>query len=346
MRAILLTLLAGCLLLIGGCAPAPATPLPSPTPPPLQTLLPPEAIRALDHPYTVAAGEADGMIAGLDMVIGIELNGEARAYPLGLMSRHEIANDTLGGEPIALTFCPLCNSGVAVSRRVVGPGGAPLDLTFGVSGKILDNALVMVDRQSGSFWPQSRLRAVEGTLAGTPLTLLASSQMPWSEWVALHPTTTLARDDLRLQAGGRPTLPLLRVPGSAAAVAEQGAPSYVLGVASATTARAFPLAQVERAGVVNEELAGSPPFLLVALGEPGAVAAWQRNVGGRTLTFFQVGSQLQDRETGSRWDPRSGVAQSGPLAGEQLESFPVLLVHWLGWKALYPDSAIWQGEPS
>ncbi len=327
--------------LLGGCqsATVPDRAAP-PTPLPLKTLFPADAIQALDHPATISAQQAAAQVPPNEEVMGVVVNGEARAYPIGLLSRHEVANDTLGGEPIAVTFCALCNSGVAVSR-VVDDGGGARELHFGVSGKLLDDALVMVDRETQSLWAQSRLKAVEGTLAGQELTLLSSNQQPWGDWVAAHPDSSLVVAE-RPASAAVYTPPDFSLAGPAEEAAGQPR-GYIFGVASPNAARAFPLEKVEAARVVNSELDGAAPFVLLALEEPGAVAAWKRVAAGQPLTFVMQDGTLRDQETGSVWEARSGVAQSGPLAGERLEPFPLLLTHWRGWQDLHPASEVWEG---
>lgn len=336
-------LIIGWLLLTACAAPQQAnTPAPSPTPVlPFEVLLPPNAIPVLDHPATVPAAEADARIGPLENVMGVAIGGEARAYPIGMMSRYEVANDTLGGQPIAVTFCPSCNTAVAFARTAQGAAAAPPDLTFGVSGRLLDGALVMVDEQTGSLWAQSRLQAVEGPLAGATLELLAGSQMPWQEWLAQHPETTLVIDEEAPAAQASFEIPTIPVPGSAPTAAS--VTGYVVGVASESLALAVPVTEIDALGVINGEAEGLAPFLLVSLGEPGAFTAWERRHEGQTLTFTREGEQLKDRETGTLWDVRTGRAESGPLAGVQLAPFTVRLTHWRGWLDLYPKTTIWPG---
>ena len=107
---------------------------------------PKDGIPAIDHPPFVSVAEARGL-APHEPVISVAIGGEARAYPLRVMIWHEIVNDTVGGMPIAVTWCPLCNSSVVFDRRVAGR-----TLSFGTTGKLRNSDLVMYDRETESWW--------------------------------------------------------------------------------------------------------------------------------------------------------------------------------------------------
>ena len=124
---------------------------------------PKDGIPAIDAPKYVPVAEFKDM-ADSEPVVGVVLNGEARAYPLSVLIWHEIANDTLGGVPISVTFCPLCNTSLVFDRRVEGRV-----LDFGTTGKLRNSDLVMYDRQTESWWQQFLGEAIVGELVGTRL---------------------------------------------------------------------------------------------------------------------------------------------------------------------------------
>lgn len=149
---------------------------------------PRDGIPALDHPPTVSATQADW--ADDDLVLGILAGGEARAYPIAVLNWHELVNDTLGGEPILVSFCPLCGTGMVFDRRVAGKARG-----FGVSGLLYRSDLLMYDRESESLWSQISAEAVTGPLLGQRLRLLRSRTDEWGRWRRDHPeTTVLSRD--------------------------------------------------------------------------------------------------------------------------------------------------------
>lgn len=171
---------------------------------------PRDFLAPLDAPRTMAGFEMQGwnethrtkLVVSDDRVIGVVVDGKARAYPVRVMNVHEVCNDTLGGMPIAVTFSPLCDAAVAFDRRV--DGGERL---FGVSGLLLDSNLVLYDRSdTPSLWSQMGMRAIAGPEAGRGTTL---QQLPevqlctWKHWLATHPGTDVilpgAEDDRRIK---------------------------------------------------------------------------------------------------------------------------------------------------
>ena len=143
---------------------------------------PKDGIPALDDPATIPVA-AEDRIEPREPVIALELEGETpRAYPVRYLMWHEIANDVVGGVPIAVTFCPLCNSGVVFDRRVDGR-----TLGFGVSGLLRHSDMVMYDRQTESWWQQAVGRAIVGEMTGTELTPLPSWMESWAEFRERNP---------------------------------------------------------------------------------------------------------------------------------------------------------------
>lgn len=129
---------------------------------------PKDGIPSIDDPQFAAAKD-DKLIPSSEPVIGLMINGDARAYPLRVLIWHEIANDTVAGIPVAVTYCPLCNAAIVFDRRIEGQ-----TLTFGASGKLRRSDLVMYDRQTESWWQQFTGDAIVGALSGTKLKMIAS----------------------------------------------------------------------------------------------------------------------------------------------------------------------------
>lgn len=143
---------------------------------------PKDGIPAVDDPQFFYVGDDDMALADQEPVIVFAHGGVARAYPLRILMFHEIVNDEVGGQPVAVTYCPLCNSSVVYDRRV---GEVVLD--FGTTGKLRHSDLVMYDRQTESWWQQFIGEAIVGTMTGTVLTKLPSRVMPYEAFAAEYP---------------------------------------------------------------------------------------------------------------------------------------------------------------
>ncbi len=157
---------------------------------------PKDGIPAIDAPRFRPAGEVE--LDGREPVITVAIGNAVRAYPLQILIWHEIVNDTLGGRPIAVTFCPLCNTGIVFDRRL---GDRVLD--FGTTGKLRNSDLVMYDRQTESWWQQFTGRAIVGELTGSELTMLPSRLESFARFLARHPDgEVLVPADPRLRRYG------------------------------------------------------------------------------------------------------------------------------------------------
>lgn len=144
--------------------------------------VPKDGIPAIDEPEFAPARDVAHLYKGREPVIALAIDGAARAYPLGILMTHEIVNDTLAGVPVAVTYCPLCNSAIAFDRRA---GGRVLD--FGVTGKLRHSDLVMYDRQSESWWQQFTGEAIVGEMTGTALAMLPVRVESFERFRERHP---------------------------------------------------------------------------------------------------------------------------------------------------------------
>jgi hypothetical protein len=166
-----------------------------------------DALWSLVDPPVVAGGDMEGInkrvrgkfLVSTDRVIGVTVNGAARAYPIQILNCHEVINDTLGGIPIAVTYNPLCDSAVAFERTV---GGDTLE--FGVSGLLYNSNLLMYDRREGgageSLWSQLLGRAIAGPAAADDrqLTMINTALVAWEDWLDAHPDTTVVDRDPKM----------------------------------------------------------------------------------------------------------------------------------------------------
>jgi len=144
--------------------------------------VPKDGIPSIDEPaFEPAAGRQD-WLAPTEPVIGLEINGDARAYPLRILTWHEIVNDVVGGKPVAVTYCPLCNAAIVFEAELDGR-----HMTFGTTGKLRNSDLVMYDRQTETWWQQFTGRAIIGEQVGTKLTFVPARLESWEKFLSRHP---------------------------------------------------------------------------------------------------------------------------------------------------------------
>ncbi len=143
-----------------------------------------DGIPALSNPATLEAPAAPW--ADEERVIGLVVNGEARAYPIAVLNWHELVNDSLGGAPLLVTYCPLCGTGMVFRREVAGN-----EKHFGVSGLLYRSDLLLYDRETESLWSQILATAIAGPAVGSRLALMRSEHRSWAAWKRAHPKTTV-----------------------------------------------------------------------------------------------------------------------------------------------------------
>lgn len=320
---------------------------------------PPDGIPPIDRPRFVTPAMADAWLKPQEPVLALTVGDDARAYPLQILMWHEIVNDVVGGRPVAVTFCPLCNSGIVFDRIVDG-----VTLDFGTSGKLYKSDLVMYDRQSHSLWAQMEGRAIVGVRAGTRLRLIPANTIAFEDWKTVRPTgKVLSREtDHQRRYGVNPyesydqpaTRPFLfhDEPDRRRPPKER-----VVGVRIGDTARAYPWPVLAQRAVVHDTVGGESlvifyrPGALSALDEAqmersravGATGVFDPRVDGRSLTFEARGRGFRDRETGSTWD-LLGRGTSGPLRGKTLRPIQHVDAFWFAWAAFNPATSIFGQE--
>jgi hypothetical protein len=315
---------------------------------------PPDGIPPIDEPRFLDADEVD-FVADEEPVLAVDIDGDARAYPVQIMIWHEIVNDTVGGVPVAVTYCPLCNSAVAVDRRVDGR-----TLTFGTSGLLYQSSLVMYDRQTESLWSHFTGQSLAGVLAGTELDSYPVSTVSWKEWRTAHPDgLVLSRDTGSERDYGRNPYPGYDDIENPPFLFEgevdgrMAAKERVVGIGRDIDPTAVRLEPLLDEGVLEFDIDGEPTVAWALPGttsalesdrvddgrDVGATGVFRRVVAGRTLTFDRTGGAFVDRETGSTWDVL-GRSTDGELAGTQLEPVEHVDTFWFAWAAFAPETTV------
>ncbi len=282
-----------------------------------------DGIPALTNPAVVPAETATTFLVPEDLVLGVVINGEARAYPHGVLWWHEIINDVLGGRPILVSFCPLTGSGIVSDPDLNGQLH-----NFGVSGLLFDNNLIMFDRTTDSLWSQMRLDSICGDLSGTRPPLLPVVQSTWAAWKAMHPTTTavsfdtgFSRDYNRYPYGDYDRVDNAQLLFPQTTVDPRlPTKENVLGITHGGISRAYSMTRmgsVAARGAINDVVNGLS--VLVVFDGPSELAMpFDRTRESGEVLTFQLAEDagfpfsLRDQETGSLWN-LNGVAVSGLL---------------------------------
>ena len=263
-----------------------------------------DGIPAIDRPQFVAAAKAD-FLQSDDQVLGLQVQDVARAYPLRILNWHEVVNDQLGPDPVVITYCPLCGTGAVFDRRV----GVKV-LSFGVSGLLYNNDVLLYDRQTNSLWSQLMGQAISGPMKGRRLRYLPVTHTRWDDWHQAHAATQVLTTDTGAQrsydrnpyAGydtSNDVMFPLRFRSAGLHPKER-----VLAVVMGTQAKAYPFVELAKTnGVLNDHFA--------------------------------------DRRWTIRFAPRAGRATLHDEHGVQA---PAVVGYWFAWYAFHPETAVFRAE--
>jgi len=317
---------------------------------------PKDGIPPIDRPEFDSVGAADDWLEPREPVVVVSVGGETKAYPVQILTWHEIVNDSIGGVPVSVTFCPLCNATIVFDRR---SGGEVLD--FGTTGRLRKSDLVMYDRQSESWWQQFTGQAIVGKKAGTVLERVPASIVAYEDFREAYPDSqVLSRRTGHHRSYGKNPYrgydsiddqPFLffdpvdkRLPPM----------ERVLNVSIGGKHKLYPFSTFKEEPIINDEVEGTP---VVVFSRPGTLSALDRSViadsrkvpsataygrqlDGKVMRFELRDGRVVDAQTGTRWN-LFGTGTDGPLAGRQLEPAPGGVHFAFAWLAFNPDSQIY-----
>ncbi|HSM70237.1 MAG TPA: DUF3179 domain-containing protein [Anaerolineales bacterium] len=319
---------------------------------------PKDGIPAIDAPKYVSISEADSWLQSVEPVVSVEVDGQGRAYPIQILMWHEIVNDTLNGEPLTVTFCPLCNTAIAFKRTVDGQL-----LDFGTTGRLRFSNLIMYDRQTETWWQQATGEAIVGEMLGTQLDFYPASIVSWESFKSKYPNGDVLSKDTGFgrNYGRNPytgyddvnNYPFLY---QGAPVPDELPPvARVLTIDLNGEAVAYPYEVLQEVNVVNDTVGGEEVVVFwqagvasalntsqVATGrDVGTGASFSRTLNDQTLTFLYDGTVIRDEETNSIWSI-FGEAIDGELKGAQLDPVVSINHFWFSWAAFKPETRIYQ----
>ncbi len=324
----------------------------------IDNLLPRDRIKPVDNPQFAVASDPPSYMRDREPVIAIEIDGDARAYPLAILMWQEIVNDVVGDVPVTVTFCPLCNTAIAFERVLEGN-----ELTFGTSGNLRNSDLVMWDRQTESWWQQITGEAIVGQLSGKVLDQVPSPIIAWETFQEQYPDGKLLLREV--DALGQEIRPYDDPPYAGYDSVDTNPFAFdgpvdnrlpanlrVLTVNLDDETVAYPFTFLEEALVINDTIGdhevvaffdnGTLSAFFDARSRPqtsGSTTMFNREVDGETLTFSLGDDGIVDDQTGSVWNI-VGKAISGSMEGTELE--PVIHQNhfWFAWAVFEPDTEI------
>ncbi|MEE9389321.1 MAG: DUF3179 domain-containing protein [Paracoccaceae bacterium] len=299
-----------------------------------------DGIPSLDNP-TLITGDAADYLRDDDLVFGVAINGDIRAYPLRIMGWHEMFNDVIGGVPVALAYCTLCGSGILFETQVAGRADP---FVFGSSGFLYRSNKLMFDRGSNSLWNQFTGKPVVGPLADSGIEL---RQRPvvittWGDWRTGNPETQV----LALDTGHR------RDYGSGVVYSnyfasddlmfpalvdqtEFGQKSYVFGIRVQGEAKAWPLKYFDGPTVINDGIAGRP---VVLIGDANSRTVRAYDPGTRRFSRDSRGLVSDD---GGLWKVTEDALVSGDISLPRMAGH---IAYWFAWNNyLGAESEIYGG---
>lgn len=316
-----------------------------------------DGIPAIDEPKFVSSTSAAAWIAPKEPVISLELNGQARAYPLQILMFHEIVNDELGGIPVTVTFCPLCNASIVFDRRV---NDQVLD--FGTTGNLRKSDLVMYDRQTESWWQQFTGKAIIGDLVGTQLKRFTGNIVAFEDFQKAYPQgDVLSKDTGFFRPYGQnpyrgydsiedrpflffdpldPRLPVME---------------RVLNVSIGGENTLYPFSLFKNNPVINDTVGGTDVVVFSQQGtlsvldrgnisesrQIPSATAFNRQLNNETIDFKAKDGKIIDSKTQSQWN-LLGQAINGPLKGRKLKPAKSGVHFAFAWLAFNPDSKIYK----
>lgn len=260
-----------------------------------------DGIPSIDDPKFISIESVD-FLRDEDMVIGLVRGNTARAYPLRILVWHEIVNDIIENDAVAVTYCPLCGTAMVFDRNIDGK-----TRTFGVSGLLYRSDVLMYDRETESLWSQLAMKAISGPAVGKELTWLPSEQLTWKAWHEKYPHgEVLSTDTGHLRNYGGEAYasyfasekPMFPVPHTRTELKDK---AWVIGIIMQGEAKAYPVDLLPSGKAIKD------------------------SVGNTKIVV--------------RYDAEKKHVQ---VTGDEGRQIPSVMSFWFAWQAFYPETSLWQ----
>ena len=311
---------------------------------------PKDGIPSIDSPKFQSVREADKILEDSEFVLGLNINGDIRVYPLQILVWHEIVNDVVGGKPIAVTYCPLCFTNQVFNRTLIDGN----IVEFGTSGKLYNSNLVMYDRKSNSLWSQALGEGIVGDYSGIKLEKIPFDIAYWKEWKKLYPESkVLSRDTGSVRPYGADpygnyyTNDLILFP-LANDDKRIGLKEIVIGLEDENQYKAYKLQDIETNKVINDIIGDDKKIALVSL-KPFMVRVFDRGIDDNVndegkkiivdLFYNETNNTLIDRVTDSELN-FDGKFINGQLQDKQLKRLAMDQGFWFEWTAFHPETEV------
>lgn len=304
-------------------------------------------IPALTNPKYDSVLASDAVIADSLYGIDLEIAGEHRFYPVQIMNWHEVVNDTIDGRDVAITYCPLCGTGVVYDRSVnlsFDNFEGTETLSFSATGRVYNNNTILKDSTTNSLWIQATGTAVQGSAIGRSLTVIPSRMMTWATWKDLYPSglvlstnTGYERDYTRHPYGNYDTSKGLYFPLNYTNTAAFSPKWVTYAVTDGVNGVVFADMVLGGTGLNTAKLSDVDVIAVYDFDRDSPRVFYAQDESGDALTFsFDFAKKrLTDNETGSVWSDE-GRAISGSMKGTQLRELTVTRGYWFCISAMHP----------
>ncbi len=332
----------------------------------ITVVVPPNTFPKIDYPKFIGKNEGLKEFFNHEPVISVAINGEAKAYPLNILTMHEISNDSLGGIPILPTYCPLCNSSIVYDRRLKHKKKEYL-LDFEVSGMLRNSDMIMADKQTETWWQQLMGLGLVGELAGVKLDVIPSLVLSVEDFFSRYPNGKILSPETgtasQKRYGTNPyknydnefNKPYERYFNHTKLDTRLSPMERLIDVEGSDGYKIYPFSVIAKEGVINDFYDGRNIVIFYKKGtvsildkkeiakskDIGSATVFSSELEDRILTFEKINGKFVDKETQSIWDI-TGRCLRGQLKGKELMP-EIHSNHFaFAWFSFHPESEIYE----